>query len=118
MIIMREIDSKSSAILGWRPKVFWHENIFNFFHDNRKKTHHPRKDVMDTTISVQKVTILTGEGPDILYLHLNLPNGCFPYTGNASAKLEVAYGSGMEYIKNHLPDATFEHIKRKPLSQD
>jgi hypothetical protein len=40
---------------------------------------------------VNKITIVSGKGhTDYLFLSLDLPNGCYPYTGNASASLTVA----------------------------
>lgn len=60
---------------------------------------------------VTHITILTGSGADHLYLHTTLPEGCYPYSGHASVRLEVAAGAGSAYVAEHLPDVPVEVVR-------
>ena len=60
---------------------------------------------------ITDITILAGNGPDHVMLNTNLPNGCWPYNGNASLRLEVASGRGVDYVKEHFPDVQVKVIK-------
>lgn len=62
-------------------------------------------------MKVTKITIISSSGPDHLILHTNLPEGCFPYHGNATARIEVAADKGVQYIKDNFPDIDYELIK-------
>jgi len=60
-----------------------------------------------TTINVLSIAILKQEnGMDIIILHLDLPDGAWPYTDNASADIKVAKDTGEEYVKKHFPGIT------------
>lgn len=54
-------------------------------------------------MSVLSVTLLVGNGPDYLILHTDLPEGSWPFTGKATAKMEVAAGTGQDYCAAHFP---------------
>ncbi len=62
-------------------------------------------------MKVLKITILTGKGPDILLLKLDIPNGMWPYDGQSSAKIEVAAQKGEDFVKEHFKDIPYEIIK-------
>lgn len=64
-----------------------------------------------TMIYVSKVSLIeTVHGPDVLLLDIDLPNGCWPYEGNACAKLEVAGGSGWVYANKHFHGTKYERF--------
>lgn len=74
---------------------------------------------------VKSITLLTREsGADVLSLELDIPDGCYPYDGNAYAEIKVAKGKGLEYCLRHLhrePDKVIDSdagIKsRKPFQE-
>lgn len=56
------------------------------------------------TLNVTQIQIITGgSGCDQVILTTTLPDGCYPYTGNASANIYVAKGKGEEWLKEHFP---------------
>lgn len=57
------------------------------------------------------ITLLECNGPDELSIEVDLPEGCWPYRGNASIKMHTAKGSGEEYIKRHLPNVPYTVVK-------
>lgn len=55
-------------------------------------------------LEIEKVTVLTGEGPDILILYTKLLEGCWPYDGNATVQLKVGAGGGVNYVNLNMPE--------------
>lgn len=56
-----------------------------------------------TTLRVFNVTVLQNEnGTDSVILTIDLPNGCYPYDGNATAEIKVASGKGEDYVKTNM----------------
>jgi hypothetical protein len=55
------------------------------------------------TINIKSVTLLrTDHSPDYLFLHTDLPEGCFPYKDKATLRLEVAAGHGEKYLMDNF----------------
>lgn len=50
-------------------------------------------------------------GPDKIIMETDLPDGRYPYTGNQSISMDVAYGEGEEYMKKHFPDVNVTVVK-------
>lgn len=54
-------------------------------------------------LNILRVTVLTrNNGADIILLLLDLPEGCYPFVGNATAEIKVAKGTGEEYVRNNF----------------
>lgn len=54
-------------------------------------------------MKILKVTVLTGgTGCDEIFLETDLPSGVFPYSGAASAIIQVANGNGEAYARKHF----------------
>lgn len=67
-----------------------------------------------TELFVSKVYIMEGmTGPDVLLLDIDLPNGCYPYNGNATTKLEVGGGLGWEYANRHFRGTKYARFSPK-----
>lgn len=57
-------------------------------------------------MKIKTVEILVeGCGTDKLILGTDLPEGCYPFKGNASLVMHVAKGEGEKYAKDNFPDA-------------
>jgi len=58
-------------------------------------------------IKVTKICLIkSAEAPDELLIQTDLPNGMYPFKGNASITLKVAKGMGEEYC-----DKNFERVE-------
>lgn len=57
---------------------------------------------MKSCIDVGKITVLSGFGTDKIIIETDLPNGIYPYTGNATVTLEVARGTGIDYVRKQF----------------
>jgi hypothetical protein len=66
------------------------------------------------TIEITHITVLQGIGTDSLILKTTLPEGCWPFTGNATAQIDVSHGTGLEYVKKHFPGVEPEVINTAP----
>jgi len=56
-------------------------------------------------IRVKSITILNRSfGGDIIHLHLDLPEGCWPYKGDATADMKVAKDTAEEYVKKNFSE--------------
>lgn len=53
-------------------------------------------------VKILSATLIQGSGPDTILLEVDLPNGCWPYNGNQSVKMEVSAGSGIGYLEENL----------------
>lgn len=63
-------------------------------------------------IKINSITILISDhGPDTLYLNTELPNGCFPYNGYVSLKMDVAKEAGEKYVKINFPGVEYRIIQ-------
>ena len=56
------------------------------------------------TLNIAKATVLQGVGPDIVYIHTDLPH---PFVAEVSTqpltlKFEVLSESGVEYVRNNF----------------
>ena len=61
-------------------------------------------------MKIESITLVRGSGPDTLIIKVDLPNGCYPYDGNAYMKMDVAAGKGQEYCAKHFPNIPLEII--------
>lgn len=55
-------------------------------------------------IEITRIDLLKHRGPDRLLLHTRLPEGCYPFVGEATLSLEVAAGTGEEYAARNFPN--------------
>lgn len=62
-------------------------------------------------LKIIKIMILSGVGPDQLLMECDLPEGTWPYKGNASVKMDVASGGGETYVKTHFKDVSYTVVK-------
>jgi hypothetical protein len=62
-------------------------------------------------ISVTDCVVVTGSGPDRILLHTTLPDGCWPYEGKQTIKMEVAAGTAEEYLKKNLGFLPFKIVR-------
>jgi len=63
-------------------------------------------------IEITKITVLISKNKaDELLLHTNLPEGCYPYKGNAHLKITIAKGIAEKYIEDNLNGVEFELIE-------
>lgn len=53
-------------------------------------------------VTITKVTVILNEASDIIILKTQYPNGMFPYNGTAELIMNVAYDTGIQYIKNNF----------------
>jgi hypothetical protein len=51
---------------------------------------------------IKSVKVITGDGPDHVVIETTLPDGCWPYTGTADFRTEVAHNAGVEYVRKHF----------------
>lgn len=63
------------------------------------------------SLKINSIKIIIGCGPDYLLLKTNLPQGCWPYEGQASMRLEVAANKGVEYCEKNFSGIPVEVIK-------
>jgi len=63
-------------------------------------------------LNITNIVIVQSSGPDRLIMQTNLPNGEYPYTGNAHLMLSVAYDMGPKYAKDHFPGCPFTLVER------
>lgn len=54
------------------------------------------------TLEITEILIIHGSGPDKIFLETRLPNGMWPYNGNATLRLEVASETGESYCRRHF----------------
>ena len=59
-------------------------------------------------ITISKILILRRKNTtDKVIFTTNLPEGCWPYDGNATIEMHVANGYGEKYIRQHFPGVEF-----------
>jgi hypothetical protein len=58
--------------------------------------------VFELKLNVSKITVITGQGPDKILIHSDLPDGCWPYTGKETFECQVAANAGAHYVKTHF----------------
>jgi len=49
-----------------------------------------------------KATVISGQGPDHVYLETNLPEPTWPYEGKLNLHFNVAACQAMEYLRQHF----------------
>jgi hypothetical protein len=59
---------------------------------------------------IKKVTIVRGNGQDILIMDTDLPNGCWPYDDTATVDMRVGSGLWESYCRNNFPSVPFEVV--------
>jgi hypothetical protein len=64
---------------------------------------------MPIYLEVTRITIVPS-GTDKLILHVGLPEGCYPFKGDASVTMEVAQGNGWSYCQKHFPGVPVEDL--------
>lgn len=57
------------------------------------------------------VTVRMKYGVDITYLHTDLPNGIWPYSGIATLKLDITRGDAEVYVEANFPGIPHEIIE-------
>lgn len=55
-------------------------------------------------ITIKGITIIDNHGSDVLLLDVNVPNGDWPYKGDAILKQTVAQGSAHQYCSLYYPN--------------
>jgi hypothetical protein len=64
-------------------------------------------------IKVTKICLIKSkEAPDELLLHTTLPNGMYPFNGNATITLQVAKGMGEKYCDENFERVELEIVVR------
>mgnify|MGYP001764764915 CR=1 FL=1 len=61
-------------------------------------------------IEIKTIIVVTGSGADNVLLDTTLPNGVWPFTGNASMTLRVARNYGEQYVKDNFPGVPYRVI--------
>jgi len=64
---------------------------------------------MATYLEVKRITIVRS-GTDKVILHVDLPEGCYPYEGDATLIMNVAQGDGLKYCLDHFPGVSIEDL--------
>lgn len=62
--------------------------------------------MFEIKLNVEKITVITGNGPDKVIFHTELPDGCWPFTGKQTLECQCASDTGVAYVQ--------EHFKRNP----
>lgn len=57
---------------------------------------------MTISIEVTKAEILTGKGPDHIFLYTNLPDPCYPYKGVTALQISTEKGTGERWIRDNI----------------
>jgi len=73
--------------------------------------------MFEIRLNIHKITLMTGQGPDKIIIHTDLPDGCFPYTGKQTFETQTAAKGGVEYIKKHFhrePDEVVDIGWKRP----
>jgi len=68
-----------------------------------------RKGRMPVYLEVKRITIVRS-GTDKVILHVGLPEGCYPFKGDASVTMDVAQGNGVAYCLDHFPGVPIEDL--------
>lgn len=56
-------------------------------------------------MNITKITVLIDtHGPDHVYLHTDIPEEIWPFTGMQTFKAEVVAGRGEKFASEHFPD--------------
>jgi len=55
-------------------------------------------------MKVNSITVVSMGSADIIYLNTDLPNPIWPFTGNATLKLESAPSYTKEFLENNFPN--------------
>lgn len=61
-------------------------------------------------INVREVKVLRGAGPDRLIFQTTLPEGSYPYDGEATLTQHIAAGSAESYLSAHFPGLMYTVI--------
>lgn len=63
-------------------------------------------------MEIKSAFILTGRGQDMIMLHTDLPEPCWPYTGKMAVRFNAAAGGGLEYLRKHfdLPESAIKVV--------
>lgn len=65
------------------------------------------------SIVVSRIVLITGRGgTDLAMLEVSLPDGCYPFQGNAKVDLHLAAGTGEAYCREHFCSVPTEVINR------
>ena len=64
------------------------------------------------TITLRKATVIHGCGPDTIVFEADLPDGCFPYTGNQCVQMTVAADTGEKYMEKYFAGLEMTVIDR------
>lgn len=59
-----------------------------------------------------RAIVVNGVGSDKCFIQTDLPDPCFPYTGNLTFSFSAAAGDGYAYVKHHWPDLPVEIVRR------
>lgn len=51
------------------------------------------------TDKIKGIVVLTGHGPDIVYIDYDAPQPIWPFSGNLALKFEAAPGTGAKYVE-------------------
>lgn len=67
---------------------------------------------MKTLLEIVSITLVVGGGySDVVILDTNLPSGVWPFTGTQTIRMDLAAGTGEEYIKTHFGSVPLKIIK-------
>jgi len=67
---------------------------------------------MKITLDIVSATVVTGSGPDYVYLGTKFPEPCYPFTGNLNLSFTVASGDGENYLMEHFPNVKTRVVGR------
>lgn len=55
-------------------------------------------------MNITHITVVTGTGPDVIFLDTDLPCGTYPFEGNQHLRMDVAADTGKRYVEEHFSD--------------
>ena len=64
---------------------------------------------------IESVLIITGQGPDYIYLRTNLPSAAFPFVGYQDLGFHCAAGQGETYCEKNFEGVNIEVLPIKEI---
>lgn len=62
-------------------------------------------------IEINKIICVRGAGADVLLLETTLPNGCYPFTGTATVKMDVAAETAEKYCEENFSSVELKIVE-------
>jgi len=58
-------------------------------------------------LKIESMTIVRGNGPDVVILNTDIPSGIYPFTGTQSVRMDLAAGTAEDFIDKHFPNVPY-----------